>query len=75
MPFNDAEFDLVSISFGLRNITEKDIALGEIYRVLKKGGRFMCLEFSKVNIVSLNLLLRGSVHYCVISLLTSEKRV
>ena len=56
MPFNDEEFDLVSISFGLRNVTEKDIALGEIYRVLKKGGRFMCLEFSKVSISSLNVL-------------------
>ena len=56
LPFNDEEFDLVSISFGLRNVTEKDIALGEIYRVLKKGGRFMCLEFSKVNISSLNVL-------------------
>ena len=56
LPFNDEEFDLVSISFGLRNVTEKDIALGEIYRVLKKGGRFMCLEFSKVNIASLNVL-------------------
>ena len=53
---NGEEFDLVSISFGLRNVTEKDIALGEIYRVLKKGGRFMCLEFSKVNISSLNVL-------------------
>ena len=49
LPFNCDSFDLVSISFGLRNITHKSIALKEVYRVLKPGGRFMCLEFSKVN--------------------------
>ena len=55
LPFNDNNFDIVSISFGLRNITHKSIALNEIFRVLKPGGRFMCLEFSKVNISVLNL--------------------
>ena len=55
LPFNDNYFDIVSISFGLRNITHKSIALNEIFRVLKPGGRFMCLEFSKVNISILNL--------------------
>ena len=50
LPFNCNSFDLVSISFGLRNITNKSIALKEVYRVLKPGGRFMCLEFSKVNL-------------------------
>ena len=54
LPFNDNKFDIVSISFGLRNITNKSIALNEIYRVLKPGGRFMCLEFSKVNVSVLN---------------------
>jgi len=54
IPFNDNNFDIVSISFGLRNITHKSIALNEIFRVLKPGGRFMCLEFSKVNISILN---------------------
>ena len=54
LPFNDNNFDIVSISFGLRNITNKSIALNEIFRVLKPGGRFMCLEFSKVNISILN---------------------
>lgn len=49
LPFNCDSFDLVSISFGLRNITHKSNALKEVYRVLKPGGRFMCLEFSKVN--------------------------
>ena len=56
LPFNDNDFDIVSISFGLRNITHKSIALNEIFRVLKPGGRFMCLEFSKVNISVLNRL-------------------
>ena len=50
LPFDCNSFDLVSISFGLRNITNKSIALKEVYRVLKPGGRFMCLEFSKVNL-------------------------
>lgn len=54
LPFNDNNFDIVSISFGLRNITEKSLALNEIYRVLKPGGRFMCLEFSKVKTPILN---------------------
>jgi len=54
LPFNDNDFDIVSLSFGLRNITHKSIALNEIFRVLKPGGRFMCLEFSKVNISVLN---------------------
>jgi len=49
LPFDCDSFDLVSISFGLRNITHKSIALKEVCRVLKPGGRFMCLEFSKVN--------------------------
>ena len=54
LPFNDNNFEIVSISFGLRNITEKSLALNEIYRVLKPGGRFMCLEFSKVKTPILN---------------------
>jgi demethylmenaquinone methyltransferase/2-methoxy-6-polyprenyl-1,4-benzoquinol methylase len=48
LPFNNNNFDMVSISFGLRNVAEKSLALNEIFRVLKPGGRFMCLEFSKV---------------------------
>ena len=40
--------DLVSISFGLRNVTNREAVLNEVLRVLKPGGRFMCLEFSKV---------------------------
>jgi demethylmenaquinone methyltransferase/2-methoxy-6-polyprenyl-1,4-benzoquinol methylase len=45
--FGDNEFDCVSISFGLRNVTRKDLALASMCRVLKPGGRLLVLEFSK----------------------------
>uniref|UniRef100_A0A3B3HPI9 2-methoxy-6-polyprenyl-1,4-benzoquinol methylase, mitochondrial n=2 Tax=Oryzias latipes TaxID=8090 RepID=A0A3B3HPI9_ORYLA len=48
LPFNDDQFDLYSIAFGIRNVTRIDQALKEALRVLKPGGRFLCLEFSKV---------------------------
>jgi demethylmenaquinone methyltransferase/2-methoxy-6-polyprenyl-1,4-benzoquinol methylase len=48
LPFPDNYFDVVSIAFGLRNVTHKDIALAEMRRVLKPGGRLLVLEFSKV---------------------------
>lgn len=48
LTFPDNTFDLVTIAFGLRNVTNKDKALEEIYRVLKPGGQLMVLEFSKV---------------------------
>ena len=48
LPFQDNCFDLYTIAFGMRNIGNIDNALREAYRVLKKGGRFYCLEFSKV---------------------------
>ena len=47
LPFPDNHFDLVTIAFGLRNVTEKSNALASIYRVLKPGGRLLVLEFSK----------------------------
>ncbi|UVK77930.1 MAG: bifunctional 2-octaprenyl-6-methoxy-1,4-benzoquinone methylase and S-adenosylmethionine:2-DMK methyltransferase [Sodalis sp. Fse] len=46
LPFLDDVFDCIIISFGLRNITEKELALRSIYRVLKPGGRLLILEFS-----------------------------
>lgn len=46
-PFADESFDLITISFGLRNVTDKDAALRSMYRVLKPGGRLLILEFSK----------------------------
>lgn len=48
LPFKSASFDLVSVAFGLRNMTHKDQALAEMCRVLKPGGRLLVLEFSKV---------------------------
>jgi demethylmenaquinone methyltransferase/2-methoxy-6-polyprenyl-1,4-benzoquinol methylase len=48
LPFSDSEFDAVTIAFGLRNVTNKDAALREMFRVLKPGGRVLILEFSEV---------------------------
>jgi demethylmenaquinone methyltransferase/2-methoxy-6-polyprenyl-1,4-benzoquinol methylase len=48
LPFPDSYFDLVSVAFGLRNMTHKDVALAEMCRVLKPGGKLLVLEFSKV---------------------------
>ncbi|MPV86241.1 bifunctional demethylmenaquinone methyltransferase/2-methoxy-6-polyprenyl-1,4-benzoquinol methylase UbiE [Ostreibacterium oceani] len=47
LPFADNTFDLVTMAFGLRNVTDKDQALREIFRVLKPGGKCLVLEFSK----------------------------
>ena len=48
LPFPDASFDRVSVAFGLRNMTRKDMALREMCRVLRPGGKLLVLEFSKV---------------------------
>ena len=48
LPFASASFDCVSVGFGLRNMTHKDVALAEMARVLKPGGRLLVLEFSRV---------------------------
>ena len=47
LPFPDNHFDLVTMAFGLRNVTDKDKALASIFRILKPGGRLLVLEFSK----------------------------
>ena len=47
LPFADRAIDTLTISFGIRNVTDMPAALAEIRRVLKPGGRFLCLEFSK----------------------------
>ena len=49
LPFPDNSFDAYTIAFGLRNVTQIDLALREALRVLKRGGRFLCLEFSQVH--------------------------
>ena len=56
LPFPDASFDLVTIAFGLRNVTRRDRALAEVRRVLRPGGRFLCLEFSRVVVPGLDRL-------------------
>lgn len=48
LPFDGGRFDLVSVAFGLRNMTHKDAALAEMHRVLKPGGKLLVLEFSRV---------------------------
>ena len=50
LPFGDAEFDAYTIAFGIRNVPRIEKALGEAYRVLRRGGRFLCLEFSHVDL-------------------------
>lgn len=49
LPFADNNFDFFTIAFGIRNFTNIDKGLSEAFRVLKPGGKFICLEFSKVN--------------------------
>jgi demethylmenaquinone methyltransferase/2-methoxy-6-polyprenyl-1,4-benzoquinol methylase len=56
LPFADRSFDAYTIAFGIRNVTHIDAALREAYRVLKIGGRFLCLEFSEVQIPILDRL-------------------
>ena len=53
LPLPDRAVDTVSMAFGLRNCTDKDAVLAEARRVLKPGGRFLCLEFSKVQVAAL----------------------
>lgn len=48
LPFPDRSFDFFTIAFGIRNVTHIDRAIAEAFRVLKRGGRFICLEFSEV---------------------------
>lgn len=48
LPFAENSFDVVTVAFGLRNMTHKEQALAEMYRVLKPGGKLLVLEFSKV---------------------------
>jgi len=47
LPFPDNHFDLITIAFGLRNVTDKEKALASMFRILKPGGRLLVLEFSK----------------------------
>jgi len=56
LPFDDRSFDVVTIAFGIRNVTHIDRALAQAHRVLKIGGRFLCLEFSECQVPLLDRL-------------------
>ena len=56
LPFADNSFDIITIAFGLRNVTDKDAALASMLRVLKPGGRVLILEFSELKILPLKPL-------------------
>ena len=59
LPIADNSFDYYTISFGLRNTKNLNKALSEAYRVLKPGGRYLCLEFSKIQNTNLNLIYKN----------------
>ena len=59
LPLQDNLFDFYTISFGLRNTKKLDKSLAEAYRVLKPGGRFLCLEFSKIQNSNLDFIYRN----------------
>ena len=56
LPFEDESYDYYTISYGIRNVSNINLTLKEALRVLKPGGRFMCLEFSKIDNEIINLL-------------------
>ena len=56
LPFPDRRFDAVAVAFGIRNVPRIEAALDEAYRVLRIGGRFLCLEFSAVDMPGLDAL-------------------
>ena len=56
LPFKNDTFNFYTISYGIRNVSDINLTLKEAFRVLKPGGRFMCLEFSKVNNEMINFL-------------------
>lgn len=58
LPFDTNSFDGYTIAFGIRNVPRREIALSEAHRVLKRGGRFLCLEFSHVDIPVLEQVYR-----------------
>jgi demethylmenaquinone methyltransferase / 2-methoxy-6-polyprenyl-1,4-benzoquinol methylase len=56
LPYADKSFDCATIAFGIRNVPRIDRALSEAYRALKRGGHFLCLEFSSVDVPGLDVL-------------------
>ena len=56
LPFKNDTYDFYTISYGIRNVSDINLSLKEAFRVLKPGGRFMCLEFSKIDNEIINLI-------------------
>ena len=56
LPFKNDTYDFYTISYGIRNVSDINLSLKEAFRVLKPGGRFMCLEFSKIDNEMINLI-------------------
>lgn len=65
LPFSDNQFDAYTIAFGIRNVPDIEKALAQAYRVLKPGGRFLCLEFSEVELPGLDKLYDFWSFYCI----------
>jgi demethylmenaquinone methyltransferase/2-methoxy-6-polyprenyl-1,4-benzoquinol methylase len=65
LSFEDRAFDAYTIAFGIRNVTHIDKALSEAHRVLKRGGRFFCLEFSRTTWPGFSDIYRGYSRYLV----------
>ncbi len=65
LPFDGDSFDAYTISFGIRNVPQIEKALEEAFRVLKRGGRFLCLEFSQVDVEGLDYIYEKFSHYVI----------
>ena len=59
LPFHDGSFDAYTVAFGIRNVPRIEAALGEAVRILRHGGRFLCLEFSQVDMPMLDRVYEG----------------
>ncbi|HZM07919.1 MAG TPA: class I SAM-dependent methyltransferase, partial [Methylocella sp.] len=65
LAFPDRSFDAYTIAFGIRNVPRIDNALAEAHRVLRRGGKFLCLEFSHVNVPGLDRLYEAYSFHCI----------
>jgi demethylmenaquinone methyltransferase / 2-methoxy-6-polyprenyl-1,4-benzoquinol methylase len=65
LPFPENSFDCYTIAFGIRNVPRIESALAEAHRVLRRGGKFLCLEFSHVNVPGLDRLYEAYSFHCI----------